>query len=95
MGVSASWDAIQDVASLRAGAAGLLRGVCGGASSCCVLACVESDIGRAAVTGAFEAAGLLGSERHQLPPHRLGCLLSRLTLAAHQLRCLSHLVLSR
>lgn len=62
---------LEDVASLRPDAAGLLRGVCGGASSCCVLACVESDVGRAAVTGAFEAAGLLGLGRHQLPPHRL------------------------
>jgi hypothetical protein len=60
----------QDAASLRANAPRLLQSACAGCSSCCVLACVESDVGRAAVYGAFEAAGLLGPARHQLPPHR-------------------------
>lgn len=32
---------------------------------------VPDDVGEAAVTGAMEAAGLLGRAPHQLPPHRL------------------------
>lgn len=60
----------QDAASLRPDAPRLLQAACAGCSSCCVVAVVESDVGRAAVFGAFEAAGLLGPARHQLPPHR-------------------------
>lgn len=77
----------QDAASLRPEAAGLLQQACRNCSSCYVLACVESDVGRAAVYGAFEAAGLLGPARDQLRPHRhvLICQSAQLHLQA----CLS------
>jgi hypothetical protein len=36
-----------------------------------LLAHVEDDVGQAAVTGALEAAGLLGTQPGRIPPHRL------------------------
>lgn len=61
---------LQDSATLRPEAARLLRQVCGACGSAVVLAHVESDVGEATLRGALEAAGLLGSGRDQLRPHR-------------------------
>lgn len=68
--------ALQDAASLRPAAAGVLRELLaagagrGGGPAIYVMAHVESDVGEAVVRGALEHAGLVGAGPGQLPPHR-------------------------
>jgi len=61
---------LQDSATVRAETVSIVQEVCKAVDTY-LLAQVPDDIGQAAVTGAMEAAGLLGKGVHQLPPHRL------------------------
>jgi hypothetical protein len=61
---------LQDSATARPDACEIVKEMCR-LAEVTVLAHVTDDVGQAAVTGALEAAGLVGSSQGQLKPHRL------------------------
>ncbi|KAL4442723.1 hypothetical protein ABPG77_006717 [Micractinium sp. CCAP 211/92] len=62
---------LEESASLHAGAADVLREVASQVPGVYLMCHISDDIGEAVVRGALEHAGLLGSGRGQVPPHRV------------------------